>query len=364
MMTSISSSGVKGYSPTMNTTSRSASSSPRVSPNRSQISAMVGPSRAAIHGTMPSRRRTRSPAVTAAPRGGVHVPTSGFEPADHVVAQLVGTEHLGVVEEGEHETTEGLTVAYLHPEQHLAIAAGAGHGLLAQMPTGRQRLVGVHRHLRPHRLLGAELPGTQHHTGVGPGGRDERFGLLHVDVALDALHPEGAGLASRRGRDRRGTSGPAGSRAGAVRRRGACRCRRKRTGWRSTRAPNRDRRRRSTGRGRGAVPRRCAGQAAAIGGGPGGIAGVEPFPGQRFAAPRREDTPFEAYGVHCEVQGGELVGARARDRAGRTPRAGSGSPRSSAPSASTGRRRSGMPIWRRSSLSRSKARRKLPSSSG
>src|SRR5689334_6549227 len=105
MTTSMSSSGVYGGMPTMNTTSRSS----RLTPNRAHTSSMRGPSRSAIHGTMATMRRNRSDAVT---RGFIGIPSRDgrLQPRDEVVAQLRRAHDLGVLEEAEHERAEGPAV--------------------------------------------------------------------------------------------------------------------------------------------------------------------------------------------------------------------------------------------------------------
>ena len=65
-----------------------------------------------------------------------------------------------------------------------------------------------------------------------------------------------------------------------------------------------------------------------------------------------------------QVERRQLLGGEARDRGGRTPPAGSGSRRPRGATPGTGSTRSGMPMARSSSLSRSKARRNAALSSG
>ena len=70
-----------------------------VMPNRAHTSSTVGPSWAAIHGTMARSRCSRSPDGSAA------VTCTASSQADEVVAQLGRLEHLGVVEEATARTS-------------------------------------------------------------------------------------------------------------------------------------------------------------------------------------------------------------------------------------------------------------------
>src|SRR3954451_18691006 len=107
MSTSISMSGVYGYRPHTQSSSRSAASSLSVTSKRRHTSAIVGPSCEAIHGTMASSRRSRSSAPGRAttkslPKWAASGDERGQEAHD-VCSQLGWAEHLGVVEEADDE---------------------------------------------------------------------------------------------------------------------------------------------------------------------------------------------------------------------------------------------------------------------
>ena len=93
---------------------------------------MATPGCASTYGTSASTRRRRGP---TSGRGLTRAPASAdrAEPCDKVGAELVGPEHLGVVEEVEHPRAERGAVH--HRQRHLDSAVGAAldHGFLAEL---------------------------------------------------------------------------------------------------------------------------------------------------------------------------------------------------------------------------------------
>src|SRR4051794_20331065 len=119
-------SGVNGWTPQHHTRSSSLMSSSSVSPNRWHTSAIVGPSWATTHGTSASSRRSRSSAET---RG-------TLQPIDELGAEILGGEHLGVVEESEDEGTEGVAVRHRELDDHGAVVPFIDHLRVAQVIEG------------------------------------------------------------------------------------------------------------------------------------------------------------------------------------------------------------------------------------
>ena len=224
--TSISTSGVKGWTPHRNSSSRSASSSSSVTPKRRHTSAMAGPSLAATQGTMASSRPRRSWAG-AGSAGTARLGRSPGRPAIAAASRPCrrrsagGPEHLGVVEEAEHEGPEGVPVGHRQLSTTLPSAASLDHRCLPTAADGPLGLVGVDEQLGHDLVVVAEPP--RRRRGAAPlpaGGR--RPPARPPRSGAPRSGPGGrSGPRPGRGPSRPGTTGRCGTTAATGRRRGA-----------------------------------------------------------------------------------------------------------------------------------------------
>ena len=261
------------------------------------------------------------------------------------VAQLGRLEHLGVVEEAEHERPEGRPVGDGHLEHHRAVVAVLGRDRLARAAGRPRGLVGDRRAASPSPVAVAQAP------RLARGRRPAPPRAVNAPGLARRTAPSMRSRRKLRSPSRRMVeAGEVPASPLVVEAVGAPPC-----------GPR---------RGSENVASRRSAQACAARAGRDRRA-APPAP-RRWPAPSRlgldhaaqlpqalePSTPIEAHRGGGQVQGGQLVGLEARIAEVVAGPGRCGSPRSGGSTPGRARTPSGMPISRRSSLSRSKARRK------